>query len=190
MRTFIAFDIDDAVRAELRAAQRAMGRISSVRWVKPESIHLTLKFIGDIEDRLLPGVFECMRAAVDGVEPFEFEVRGLGWFPPGQRPRVLWAGVEGGAESLPVIARRLNEGLLEVGVAGEDRPFRAHLTLGRVKGRLDASLAQEAFGRVRRHNFGQVYAEELVFFMSELLPEGARYTRLGAVKLVGDEAGG
>ena len=92
MRTFIAFDIDDGVRSALRVAQRAMGRIASVRWVRPESIHLTLKFIGNIEDRLLPAVFEVMRAAVAGLEPFEFDVRGLGWFPPGQRPRVLWAG--------------------------------------------------------------------------------------------------
>jgi 2'-5' RNA ligase len=170
MRTFIAFDVGDDIRAGLRAAQRAMGRIASVRWVKVESIHLTLKFIGEIEDRLLPSVFEIMRSAVADVAPFEFEVRGLGWFPKGRRPRVLWAGVEGDG--------------------GTTRPFRPHLTLGRVKGRLGTEVAEEAFERVRRKDFGVAYAGELVLYMSELHPDGARYTRLGSVELSENMKGG
>ncbi|MHC4712250.1 MAG: RNA 2',3'-cyclic phosphodiesterase [Planctomycetota bacterium] len=190
MRTFIAFDVGDDIRAGLRAAQRAMGRIASVRWVKVESIHLTLKFIGEIEDRLLPSVFEIMRSAVADVAPFEFEVRGLGWFPKGRRPRVLWAGVEGDGGTLPAIAARLNEGLAEVGVSRENRPFRPHLTLGRVKGRLGTEVAEEAFERVRRKDFGVAYAGELVLYMSELHPDGARYTRLGSVELSENMKGG
>ncbi len=190
MRTFIAFDLGDDIRAGLRAAQRAMGRITSVRWVKVESIHLTLKFIGEIEDRLLPSVFEVMRSAVEGVAPFEFEVRGLGWFPPGRRPRVLWAGVERDGGSLATIAARLNEGLAEVGVSPENRPFRPHVTLGRVNGRLSAEVAEEAFERVRRKDFGIAAAGELVLYMSELRPDGARYTRLGSVELAGKAQGG
>jgi len=183
MRTFIAFEISDQTRAGLRSAQQAMGRLSGVRWVRPESIHLTLKFIGEAADGALPGIFDAMRRAVAGVAPFEFEVRGLGWFPPGRSPRVLWAGVEPDGGGLAEIAGRLEAGLAECGIPPETRAFKPHVTLGRVRGALDAEAVRGAFERVAGESFGSGIADELVLFMSELAPQGARYTRLGAVGL-------
>lgn len=186
MRTFIAFDIDENTRASLARAQCAMGCLPSVRWVRTAGIHLTLKFLGEIEEAVVPGVLGAMRAALAGVEPFEFAVRGLGWFPPGRRPRVLWAGVEGDDGALNLVAGRLNEALVDCGVRAEKRAFRAHLTLARVRGRVDVVNIEKAFERVSGRDFGSNAAEGLVLYMSELHPTGARYTRLGEIKLEGE----
>lgn len=185
MRTFIAFDISNQTRAALRRAQKEMGRIDGVRWANPDGIHLTMKFIGEIKDALLGDVFEVMKAAVAGVAVFEFTVKGVGCFPSQRRPRVLWAGVEPAGGSLSEVASRLDLGLRSVGVAPEKRAFRPHITLGRVRGRIDGRGLEAAFERFGEREFGRNEARELVLFGSELHPGGARYTRLGAVPLEG-----
>jgi len=186
VRTFIAFDIGDETRLALKAAQKAMGRLAGVRWVDTKDIHLTLKFIGEIEDSKIPAVFEVMRAAVAGVEPIDFDVSGLGWFPPGRRPRVIWAGVET-AREMAEVARRVEDGMAALGVPPEGRAFKPHLTIGRTRGALDAGELEEALSKVVRRDFGQEVAGELVLYMSRLLPTGAEYTRMGAVKLPGKQ---
>jgi 2'-5' RNA ligase len=187
MRTFLAFDITEGTRNALRAAQKLMGRLQGVRWTDPEAIHLTLKFIGEIEDSKIPDVFRVMKTAVEGIGPLEFSVRGLGWFPPGRRPRVIWAGVEGAVAEIQEVARRLDEKLGDLNVPRENRAFKSHLTIGRVNGRIDAAEVEHAFGRAAKREFGQELAVELVFYMSELLPSGACYTRMGAVPLEGQD---
>ena len=183
MRTFIAFDIEENTRASLAQAQRAMGRLPSVRWVRPAGIHLTLKFLGEIEAAVVPEVLGAMRVALAGVEPFEFAVRGLGWFPPGRRPRVLWAGVDGDEGALSLVAGRLNVALVDCGVRPERRGFKPHLTLARVRGPVDAASIEKAFERVSGPDFGSNAAESLVLYMSELHPTGACYTVLGKIEL-------
>ena len=183
MRSFIAFDISDETRKALGEAQRAMGRQSPVRWVKPAGIHLTMKFLGEISDNLVGEVLAVMKEAVRDVEPFEFEVSGLGCFPSTRRPRVIWAGVESDEETLSGIAAALDKGLSVIGIAPEERAFKPHMTLGRVRGSLGEGGIEEMFDRVRVGAFGVNVARELVLFMSELHPSGARYTRLGAVGL-------
>lgn len=190
MRTFLAFDITDETRNALRGAQKLMGRLQGVRWTDPSSIHLTLKFIGEIQDPKIPEVFRIMSDAVTGIGPLEFSVKGLGWFPPGRRPRVIWAGVEGAVAQIAEVARRLDERLADLNVAPEGRAFRPHLTIGRVNGRIDAGEVEEAFGRIAKREFGQELAAELVLYMSELLPSGACYTRMGAVPLEGKDKEG
>ena len=183
MRTFIAFDISEETRQALERAQRAMAGLRGVRWARPDGIHLTVKFLGDIEDAVVPAVFEVMREAVADVGPFEYDVRGLGFFPPGRRPRVLWAGVDRGSITLRRIAERLNAGLANVGVPPENREFKPHLTLGRVRWTLEVAAVEGAFKKVGEADFGVCDAGEVVLYMSELRPDGARYTRLGAAGL-------
>jgi len=186
MRTFIAFEIPEEIQAALRAAQKAMGRLAGVHWANTAGIHLTVKFIGEIEDANVPRVFDAMKQAAEGIAPIDYAVKDLGWFPPGRRPRVLWADVESGGE-FAEIARRLDESLLGIGIAAEMRPFKPHLTLARVRGTLDADAVEAAFSRVGGRDFGADTADELVLFMSELLPGGARHTRMGGVPLKGTD---
>jgi len=185
MRTFVAIDITEETRAALEKAQRSMSGLPGIRWARPANIHLTLKFLGEVADAVIPQVFEVMREAVADVEPFEFSVRGLGFFPQRRRPRVIWAGVDSGEQPLGLIAERLNAGLGDIGVPPERRAFRPHLTLGRVRGRIERDAVTAAFRDVGGDDFGVCRAGELVLYMSELRPEGARYTRLGGVGFQG-----
>jgi RNA 2',3'-cyclic 3'-phosphodiesterase len=186
VRTFIAIELSDETLNGLRNAEKAMGRLPGVRWVSPETIHLTLKFIGDIDDPLIPGVFKAMREAVKGIGPIDFAVKGLGWFPQGKRPRVLWAGIEEAGGAIEELAKRLDVGLLDLGIAGDGKPYRPHVTLSRIRGPIDTGVVEEAFGRVGRKEFGRETADEIVLFMSELSPAGAEHTRMGAVSLPGE----
>jgi 2'-5' RNA ligase len=186
MRTFIAFDISDQTRSQIERAQKAIGRLRPVRWVNPGGIHLTMKFIRDISDALLPDVLRVMENAVEGIGPVSFEVCDLGWFGSGRRPRVIWANVKPEADLMEKIASRLNRGMAALGVEPERRAFRPHITLGRVRGAFDAEELEKAFERVESRGFGYNVADELVLYMSELGPGGARYTRMGAVSLPGN----
>jgi len=124
---------------------------------------------------------------VKGVDPFEISIRGLGWFPSGRRPRVIWAGVEDAGGDVEAIARRLDDGLVDVGIAAEAKQFRPHITLSRLRGAIDTGAVEKAFAGVGRKEFGRETVDEIVLFMSELMPSGAVHSRMGAVSFGGDE---
>lgn len=183
MRLFIAFDTDEDIQAALKRAQKSMGRLPGVKWAAPEAMHITVKFIGEFPAEKVGDVLEVMREAVKGVRPFEFAVRRLGWFPPGRRPRVVWAGLEDDGGALGLVAGRLERGMAALGVAPEGRAFKAHLTLGRARGEVESAGLEAAFAKVADREFGRHAAKELVLYMSELYPSGAVYTRMGAAAL-------
>jgi 2'-5' RNA ligase len=140
IRAFIAIELPPAVKEALGAVARALGeRIprGAVRWVRPEQMHLTLRFLGDTPLDRLPAVGQAMDAATARSRPFELRLDGVGCFPNRSRPRVIWVGLAaaGGDESAPLLALKtaLDKALTPLGWPPEDKPFRAHLTLGRVK---------------------------------------------------------
>ncbi len=179
MRTFIAIELDDAIRSALEAVRQRTGLSGrSIRWVRPASIHLTLKFLGDIDPRSIPDVTACMRHASRGVEPFIFRVEGLGCFPDARRPRVFWAGVDEPSGILSSLQSRLEEELQGSGFRKEARAFRPHLTLARFKGRVEGASSQVLTGR---DLFGEQEAAGIILFQSELRPSGAVYTPLATV---------
>lgn len=180
MRTFIALEIGEETRSALKSATKAIGRLPGVRWANPDTIHLTLRFIGELKDALVPEVLRVMENAAKEFAPPRFAVKGLGWFPAGRRPRVLWAGVEEESEILAGVVRRLDEGLEKIGISSDAKPYRPHLTLGRARGHLDIAAVENAFERIGASVFGEETAYEMVLFMSELSPGGAVHTRMGA----------
>lgn len=140
IRAFIAIELPASAKDTLGVVARALGeRVprGSVRWVRPEQMHLTLCFLGDTPLEQLLAVQQAMDAAVGGRKPFELQLEGVGCFPTLSRPRVVWVGLAaaGGGESAPLLALKsnLDKALSPLGRPPEDRPFRAHLTLGRVK---------------------------------------------------------
>jgi 2'-5' RNA ligase len=140
IRAFIAIDLTPAVKDVLGSVARELGgRVARgvVRWVRPEQMHLTLTFLGDTPLDRLPAVRQAMDAAAGASAPFALQLDGLGCFPNRSRPRVVWVGLAavGGGESAPLLALKaaLDEALAPLGWPPEERPFRAHLTLGRVK---------------------------------------------------------
>lgn len=136
IRTFIAIRLPAPVIAALGETSQTLARRVSrdaVRWVRPEQIHLTLRFLGDTPTAQLPQIAAAMDAAAAGASPMALRLGGVGCFPNTRRPRVIWVGLSGDVEQLLALKTALDGQLALLGRPPEDKPFRAHLTLGRVK---------------------------------------------------------
>ena len=146
------------------------------------NLHVTLKFLGPIEETRVPAIADALGAAASRRAPFDLAVRGLGAFPDVSRPRVVWAGLEE-ARALGVLAGEVDGALAALGLPRESRPFSAHVTLGRVREprrnpALAAALARPA-------DFGRLAVTRVSLMRSDLGPGGARYTELAGVLLAG-----
>lgn len=184
MRLFIAIPLPPQLKAQFNAIQREFRQLSvQVSWVRNSGFHLTLKFFGDIERSRIESIVSCMGKTAQGCAAFSVGIAGMGVFPHTSQPRVLWVGVQEGALHLVQLQRALETTLTQAGFAPEDRPFRPHLTLARLK-HVDGRDAFEAC--VRRHTgdaFGRLSVTHIELLESQLLPDGARYATLAAVPL-------
>jgi 2'-5' RNA ligase len=184
MRLFIAVNLPTDVRetlwevaAPLRAARYP------VRWVAAESIHLTLKFLGDVDATREAEIASGVAAAAVGAKPFPLPVGGFGAFPSAQRPRVVWAGLEP-VPPLELLQHRMEQEMERLGFPTEGRPFHPHLTLGRVKrDARPAALAGLATDLDSLVYETEVSVESVDLMQSTLTPQGARYTRRRVVAL-------
>ena len=189
LRTFIAIELSDEIVEALAAVQQRLKRemaAKHVRWVAPGSIHLTLKFIGDLDSARAPNVAGVIRASVAGERACVLTVQSLGAFPNLQRPNVVWAGLAGPVEVATRIARRLEDGCAALGIAREDRPFSPHLTLGRVQRDATPDARRQIGDLVRRQPVGEIgrFPVDAIYLMrSELKPSGAVYSVLEKVPL-------
>lgn len=181
MRAFIAAEIDDAIRAQLSAV-RDSGFLqeSVVRWVHPDRMHLTLKFLGEIDPDSVADVTKALEHASEGVAPFVLEFASLGFFPDAKRPRVFWAGIEDCDKILKKVHNRLEAELAKLKFEEDRKPFRPHLTLARIKGKLSGSTD---LGDRQQMNFGKQTVRALTLFKSVLRPQGPIYTPLSVVTL-------
>jgi 2'-5' RNA ligase len=189
LRTFIAVGIDKAIRDRAVALQESLGRAGAdVKWVEPENMHVTLLFLGEVEDRTLPAVCRVVAEVAAGLAPFEMRVEGAGCFPSPRRPRTLWVGIGDGLQELVALHDALEPPLLDLGCyRREDRQYTPHLTLGRVKG--DAGADQLITALTRRADWqgGGVRVSEVLVMSSDfgLRRDGPTYTVLGRGKLLG-----
>lgn len=191
VRTFVAVELDDSIRQGLSRIQSDLRRHleeRSIRWVRPEGIHLTLNFLGDVPAGHLDSIGKALALACRHLGPFEVRPAGLGCFPNMQRPRVIWVGLTGDVASLLELQKATTSALEELGLAPEGRAYSPHLTLGRVR--------QETRGReravigacVQKANASDLDAMrvEIVSLMrSDLSHQGARYHRLEGFPLEG-----
>jgi len=184
IRAFIAIplprEVIDRAR-ELQARLREAGL--RMRWVRPQAIHLTLKFLGDIDRTRITGIAQALESVAGSSGPMNLAAKGLGVFPGARKARVLWMGIAGETPALIAVQGQLETALAPLGFHPEKKRFSAHLTLARAKGRLDPSglvRCLETLG-----GFGAVpfEAREIVLFRSELKPDGAVYTRLASKNL-------
>lgn len=191
VRAFIALDLPAGVHRALAGLQQEWQQTAApVSWIKPESIHLTLKFLGNIANDQVGEIQEYLRRIAITTAPFRLQPLGCGAFPSIKQMRVLWVGLQGGTEALLQLQKAVEEALVPLGFAPEGRPFRGHLTLGRVKGRRHLQLLQEAVLRRQGFQAEAFDVTDVVLYRSELRPEGARYTALLRAPLgVGREPG-
>ena len=176
MRAFIAIEISEEARAALAALQEALRPVGAdVGWTRPESLHLTLRFLGEIDERQAGAVAAAMREGARAWPPLALRLSGTGAFPNARRPRILWAGLDGELERLAGLQAAIEARLVGLGFAREEKPFHPHLTLGRIK---TERRTRELLAEAARHPLPAPTwtGAEIVLMQSELLRTGARYS--------------
>lgn len=182
MRLFVAVELSEAIRAEAaRVASEVADRFGPgarrvVTWVSPDKMHLTLRFVGEAEAATAKELARRLAAPFD-TAVFTLAVRGVGAFPHSGPPRVIWLGIVEGADALARLHDEVEGRLDGLGLAREDRPFRAHLTLGRVKSPLGGA-ARQVLASMDDTRIGACQVREVTLFESRLSPRGASYTAL------------
>lgn len=183
IRAFLAVDLDSEVLERIcRATDSLRERIPSIRWVPKENLHLTVKFLGNIEETQVTAIATALRPRLSPFSRFTISAKGLGVFPERGRPKILWVGLAG--KELTELAANVESCLLPLGFAPEQRSFTPHLTIGRWRqfDRAPAALKQD-LENWRARSFGESAVNEVILFQSELNPAGSIYRRLEAFAL-------
>lgn len=160
--------------------ERLRAVIGGASWVATDNLHITLKFLGRVDQPRLELVEASLARAVAGLAPFELAIEGLGAFPSPSRARVIWAGVSGGVEPLAKLADKVERELAALGFPPEDRGFSAHVTLARIREpRRDPNVVR-ALEEGASLAFGTMRVDRIALMRSELSPRGVRYTELAS----------
>lgn len=189
IRTFIAIELNEALRHALAQTQARFQREPSarvVRWVVPENIHLTLKFLGEVDAAQLPALQRAVADACARNAPFTLTLGGAGAFPNTRQPNVVWIGARGQIENAARLAEQIDLACAALGFAREARAFTPHLTLGRVKREASPNERQHLGALIadaRIGDLGDLRVERVSVMKSVLTPRGSVYTRLAECAL-------
>jgi 2'-5' RNA ligase len=184
IRTFIAIMLDASLHGRLTEVVESLATSgASIKWVSPENTHITLKFLGNVDEARLPEIFAACRRAADGPIPFDIEMKTVGCFPDSRRPKVVWLGIGKGVEKVKELNQSIEAELESVGFSLEERAFRAHLTIGRVKGRQGIPGFCHMLEDKSDVIIGSMRAEKISVMKSKTLPSGPVYTELEAIRL-------
>lgn len=181
-RSFFAVELSKEVEDGVSKIQERLKRkAEGVRWVRPAGIHLTLKFLGEVDPDRTEEIVRKAGEAVKGVGPFTLRITGGGGFPNVKNPRIIWIGVEDQSGLLRELQKRLETGLKELGFKREERNYAPHLTLGRVRSGQRKAAFTQALEDIGDSDLGTMEVREITLFRSELKPTGAEYTKLRTV---------
>jgi 2'-5' RNA ligase len=184
MRTFIAVAVDKRTRDRVADLQETLAESGAdVKWVEEKNLHLTLLFLGEVDERSVPDVCRAVASVAAEREPFEMTVGSVGGFPNAHRPKTLWVGVDEGKEELIALHDELELPLLELGCyRREARKYTPHLTLGRVKRDEDAEALAGPLAKHGEWEGGRTLVNEVLVMSSELRYEGPEYTVMSRAK--------
>jgi RNA 2',3'-cyclic 3'-phosphodiesterase len=187
MRLFVALEIPSKVRENLADLLKNLRAVSpQTRWIRPENLHVTLKFIGEVPETK----FTAIRSALTIVrsdQPVTLQFRGLGFFPNEKHPRVFWAGIEA-SPNLKILAAEIEQATEKLGIQREKRPFSPHLTLARFE---PPRLPEQLRAAIQQHaarNFGSLRTSQFHLIESKLKPSGAEYTTVESFSFAAAEA--
>ena len=185
LRTFIAVDIGKAIRDRAVLLQESLARIApEVKWVERENLHVTLLFLGEVDDRAVPAVCRAISEVTQQHSAFPMSIEGVGCFPNMRRPRVLWIGVGAGTQELCALHDSLEPPLLDLGCyRREERRYTPHITLGRVRSERPADQLGPTLAQQAGWHGGEINVREILVMSSELTPRGPIYTVLSRAKL-------
>jgi len=189
IRAFIAVDLDDPVIEKVcNVVEILKPRITEIRWLRKENLHLTLKFLGNIAESQVEPITAALRHPLGLFSPCTISAKGLGVFPDFRRPKILWVGLTG--DQLVQLAAEIESALMPLGFTPENRAFTPHLTIGRWReGSRPAKNLRQEIDSLNDFEFGACAVRQIVLFQSVLKPEGATYSELRTIQL-GTELGG
>lgn len=195
IRTFIAIELNDVLHHALAQTQAQLQRdpaARAIRWVAPANIHLTLKFLGDVDAVHLPALERALARVCNEFVPFTLTIGGAGAFPNTRRPNVIWVGARGQVDIATRLAEQIDAACATLGFAREARTFTPHLTLGRVKRDASPSERQRIGALIESAHIGdlgELRVERVAVMKSDLTPEGSVYTRLAECALATKDEG-
>ncbi len=175
IRAFIALPLPRALQQTMRTVIEDLPLLP-VRWVKPEAMHLTLKFLGNIAVEQRNDITQALEQMTQEISAFTVQMRSLGCFPTVQRPRILWMGCDDVEQKLASLQQHIAKALLPLHGMTEQQAFRPHITLGRFRGKQQPQTSSLA--KYRDYTFGSMLVDEVHLFQSELHRQGARYSSL------------
>lgn len=183
MRTFIAIEISEDIKkvlAQIESHLKYAG--ADVKWVKPEIIHLTLKFLGEISEKKCDEVKIALDDIAESARSFELSIKDVGAFPKIEHPKVIWVGLDNGAKESKDLVSRIDEALSKIGFIKEERPFSPHLTIGRVRSSANRDKLAEKMSSVSANFQASAVpihkVTSVILFQSTLTPQGSIYTKL------------
>ncbi len=184
MRLFIAIELPEAIKTEIaRVQERLRKGGATASWTRPEGIHLTLKFLGEVEESKAAGIFAALEAGCRGTAPVRIGIAGAGAFPNLKAPRVLWLGVRGDVDRLAALHAAVEDAVERLGFDRETRKFSPHLTLARIKFPKPRDNWAAVIGSIEQADLGGFTADHVSLMKSELRRDGAVYTEIGRVEL-------
>ncbi len=155
---------------------------ANLKIVSPEKMHITLKFLGDTEEKLIPKIEEIIKNTVEEIEPFEIKIKKTGAFPNLNYMKVLWIGIEKG-EQIGIIAKKIDEGLTKIGFKKEKRGFSPHITIARVKSGKNKDIILKILNKYKNEEFINLKVDKVSLKKSELTPKGPIYTTLKEIDI-------
>lgn len=183
MRCFIAIEIPEVIKSELlEIGEELKKHGADVRWVKPDNIHLTLKFLGNIKEEIAGKISGIIEAICSHYDSFDLTIKGLSVFPNRKSPRVLWVGIEGN-NILATLQKEVDEGMSSIGFENEKREFTAHFTLGRFRSSRGKEALLDTINQRKNDNFGSITVRSLSLMKSDLSPTEAKYSKISEVPL-------
>ena len=188
IRSFIAIELPAELKLELvqLEAQLKSGKQLGVKWVDPDGIHLTMKFLGNIAVDRVEGITRAMEEAVCGISPFQLKVKELGVFPNFKRVQVAWVGLSGEVDKLAQLQKRIESNLTPLGFAPESRPFAPHLTLARLRAQTSPDERQRFGHLIANTTFEAactIEVDAISLMQSQLTREGAIYNQINSIRL-------
>ncbi len=184
IRSFIAIELDEKVRERLKELQDQLRQLElDVKWVEPENIHMTLRFLGNLSPKKLKDVTEKLPEFIKDIPPFLVAVTCLGAFPSPQKAKVIWAGVQENNGELSRLAEQIETGLNACGIGKEDREFSPHITIGRTRSLKNISRLAETIPPYAISPALEQGVTKVTLFQSTLTPQGPIYTALARIDL-------
>lgn len=184
IRTFIAIELNEQVKRLIQQIQARLKPLGcDIGWVKPENVHLTLKFLGEIKTKLAPRITEAIESIAKNLPPVETTLTGIGFFPDARRPRVVWVGLNDTVGDIARLAQLLETALGDIGFKKENRGFKAHITIGRIRTQRNITVLTQEVPKISLPPGIRQSINQIILFKSTLTAQGPIYEPLSQIKL-------